>query len=235
VERLTEATSSATIHAIPDISTLHSGSEAVTARAFADVAEAVPRVGRILDLTLRHHIEAVRRYFEAAGAGVNSQSAFELGVGFVDLSGYTSTSLTVGLPELGTLVGDFEARVTDVISEQGGRLVKFVGDAVLFVSHDPDTLARMAVAIVQSDDRDGALSARGALTHGLVLARDGDYFGPSVNLAARLVSVAPERGILVDEALRALLDPERWTFVDQPAVDLKGIDQPVAAALLLRR
>lgn len=230
VERLTEALSSAAIRAFPNISTSFSGSEAATAAAWTEVAEFVPRLGRLLDLTSRHQIESVRRYFETAGAATQTETSFVLGVGFADLSGYTSTTLLLELSDLGALIADFEARATEAVADFGGRVVKFVGDAVLFVCNDPDDLVRIGQALVAPDVEEGAtLRARAGLARGLVLARDGDYFGPTVNLAARLVDGTGPGTVVLDEGLRASLDPDRWVLVTEEPRSLKGIDEPVVA------
>ena len=229
LERLTEATSAAVIREHPDISTLHSGSEATTARTWSAIAATVPRGGRLLDLASRHQIEAVRRYFEQAGAGEATAGTFVLGIGFADLSGYTAASHLLELQDIGGLVADFEARATDIVADHGGRIVKFVGDAVLFVSNDPDELVAIASVLVEPSGGDGPLQARAGLARGPVLARDGDYFGPTVNLAARLVDVAGPGSVLVDEGLRASLDPDRWEIVTDEPVRLRGFDQPVTA------
>jgi hypothetical protein len=101
-----------------------------------------------MDLSLRHHVEGVRRYFETAGAGLATQGSFNIGVGFADLSGYTAASLVLDLREIAGIVTEFEDRATEAITAGGGRVVKFVGDAVLYVCPDPDALLEISTAIV---------------------------------------------------------------------------------------
>jgi class 3 adenylate cyclase len=233
VERLTEAISAAVIREHPDISTLHSGSEATTARTWGQIAGTVPRGGRLLDLALRHQVEAVRRYFERAGAGQTNAASFVLGVGFADLSGYTEASLLLDLQDLAGVIAAYEVRATDAIAEHGGRLVKFVGDAVLFVCDDPDALVSIAHQLVTATATGDPLQARAGLARGPVLARDGDYFGPAVNLAARLVDVAPASTVLLDEGLRSAVDPSRWELAAEAPLQVRGIDAPVHAFRLL--
>ena len=228
LERVTEAISAAAISAAPAISTLNSGSEVVTARVYAEMASLVPPTGRLLDLTLRHHIDAVRALFEASGAGVDGRTWLRLGVGFADLSGFTSTTLALDLDELGAMVVAFESRAAEVVARHGGRVVKFVGDAALFVSTEPEALVEMAMALVADDGSPASLPARVGLTYGTVLARDGDFFGPVVNLAARLVDVAGQHEVVVDDELRAALDPARWATEALPPTSLRGIPDPVA-------
>lgn len=233
VERMVEALSTAVISEVPDISVLHSGSEARTAQAWGDTAKLVPQLGRMLDLVQRHHIEAVRRYLEAAGAGESTQASFRVGVGFADLSGYTSASLQLSLSELAEIIGEFEQGAAEEIASRGGRVVKFVGDAVLFVCHEPDTLLEIADAIVGPAGGDGPkLTARAGVAYGWVLARDGDYFGPVVNLAARLVDITPPGRIVLSEELAMAVDGARWHFEPQGPLELRGIAEPVTTYLL---
>ena len=226
LERVTEAMSAAAVGAAPGISTLNSGSEVVTAQVYAEMSTLVPTTGRMLDLTLRHHIDAVRVLFEASGAGDGGRTWLRLGVGFADLSGFTSTTLALDLDELGAMVVAFESRAAEVVGRHGGRVVKFVGDAALFVSSDPHALVEIAMALVEQDGSPSALPTRVGLAFGTVLARDGDYFGPVVNLAARLVDVAGQHEVVGDQGLCEALGA-RWPVEALPPAELRGIPEPV--------
>lgn len=233
VERFTEATSAAVINEKPGISTLATGSEAATAQVWNEIATFVPRLGRLMDLAFRHHIDRVRGYFEQAGVGTTAQASLQLGIGFADLSGYTAASQHLDLRELGGMVSEFEDRAAELISAHGGRVVKFVGDAVLFVCLDADALVEIALGIAAPPTPSaGGLAARAGLAHGWVLARDGDYFGPAVNLASRLADVTPPGRVLLDEAMAEAVDRDRWSLEEQPAATLRGIDDPVRTFLL---
>jgi class 3 adenylate cyclase len=195
----------------------------------------VPSIGRLLDLALRHHIDGVRQHFEAALTGVSDRPWLRLGVGFADLSGFTSTTLSLDLDQLDAMVTAFERRVVEVVAAHGGRVVKFVGDAALFVCSDPDALAEAGLALVHADDADGALPVRAGMAYGTVLARDGDYFGPTVNLAARLVDVADRHQVVIDEGLRdAVASSARWDAEALPPATLRGIPDPVVPYALRR-
>lgn len=233
VERVTEAMATAVILEWPDISVARSGSEETTARAWGKATALVPKLGHMLDLVLRHHVEGARRYLEDAGAGEGTPSSFQLAVGFADLSGYTSASLRLDLQELGAVIAAFEARATDIVTAHGGRVIKFVGDAVLWVCSDLDAHVDIARSIVEPADATGPrLQARAGLSHGWVLARDGDYFGPTVNLAARLVDITPPGRVTVADELGALLDRSRWALERQDPAQVRGIDEPVISFLL---
>jgi class 3 adenylate cyclase len=109
-----------------------------------------------------------------------------------------------------------------------GRVVKFIGDAVMWVSSKPERLVQAAVDLVDHPRaREAELQVRAGLSYGTVLAINGDYFGIPVNLAARLVAVAAPGQILAAPALYDKL-PD-WPAVAQGPLALKGFDDPVTA------
>ena len=90
------------------------------------------------------------------------------------------------------MLNGFSEAVTDVVRADGGRLVKFIGDEVMWVSSTPERLVQTAADLVEDPRTQAAgLQVRAGLGYGGVLAIGGDYFGNAVNLAARLV--APRR------------------------------------------
>lgn len=126
------------------------------------------------------------------------------------------------------LLTEFDAAVTDVVHADGGRLVKFIGDAVMWVSSSPERLVRAAVDLVDHPGaRAAELQVRAGLAYGTVLALNGDYFGNPVNLAARLVAAAAPGQILAAAQLRDML-PD-WPALAHGPLTLKGFDAPVMA------
>jgi adenylate cyclase len=159
----------------------------VTERA-AELRGSLPR---IVDTLFSHH------FVRLARPNVTGRRAeFEVrpaAVGFVDLVGYTSRAGRLRLQELGRSLAVFEARSADAVTKHGGRLVKFIGDGVMFTTADIATAARIALEIVSHPDSDATDvlgPVRGAVAAGDLLVREGDYFGPVVNLAARAAQVA---------------------------------------------
>ena len=133
-----------------------------------------------------------------------------LTIGFVDLVGYTAISQQLEPHELSALVQRFEHLAFDTVAEEGGRVVKTIGDEVMFVSGDVAAAARIARRLTDRSLDDALLPpARAGLAQGSVVTREGDYFGPVVNLASRLVEIAkPGSVIASDEVHRALVaDP----------------------------
>ena len=126
------------------------------------------------------------------------------------------------------LLNEFSATVTDVVHADGGRVVKFIGDEVMWVNTTPDLLVKAAVDLVDHPAaQEAGLQVRAGLGYGEVLAINGDYFGNVVNLAARLVAAAEPGQILATSAVRDEL-PE-WPAVVQEPLMLKGFDDPVTA------
>lgn len=118
-------------------------------------------------------------------------------VGFADLTGFTALTQVLTSEELATLLTDFGGSVADVVHADGGRVVKFIGDAVMWVSASGELLAKAATDLVDHPKaRKVGLQVRAGLSYGEVLAINGDYFGTPVNLAARLVDAAEPRQVL---------------------------------------
>jgi adenylate cyclase len=115
-----------------------------------------------------------------------------------------------------------------VVHADGGRVVKFIGDEVMWVSSTPDLLAKAAYDLVNHPKaRDEGLQVRAGLGFGQALAINGDYFGTTVNMAARLVAAAKPGQILASQSVRDEL-PD-WTATAMDRLTLKGFDHPVTA------
>src|SRR6185369_2593517 len=140
------------------------------------------------------------------------------------------TALTQQLTpaELSGLLSEFSATVTDVVHADGGRVVKFIGDEVMWVSATPELLAKAAVDLVDHPKaHEAQMQVRAGLDYGTVLAVGGDYFGNAVNLAARLVAAAAPGQILASTDVRDELTD--WPAIPLDPLILKGFDSPVMA------
>ncbi|MFC4032767.1 adenylate/guanylate cyclase domain-containing protein [Streptomyces polygonati] len=134
-----------------------------------------------------------------------------LAVGFADLVGFTRLTRRLEEEELGELVEAFETTAADQVAAYGGRLIKTLGDEVLFVADDPGTAAEIGMRLIETMTGDESMPAlRVGMAFGTVTTRMGDVFGTTVNLASRLTSIAPRDAVLVDgdfaEALGAAGD-----------------------------
>jgi adenylate cyclase len=155
-------------------------------------------------------------------------------VGFADLVSYTSLSRRMNEKTLAQLVQRFENKCAEIISVGGGRLVKTVGDEVLYIAETPAAGAEISLALAEAFTRDEILpEARVAMVWGRILSRLGDIYGPTVNLAARLTTLADPGTVLVDSMTAAALDQdERFVLIPQDVENVRGFGeiQPVTLA-----
>jgi class 3 adenylate cyclase len=226
VARLAEAVSSMIRTSAPRLWLGDTGDELATAQAYQQVAGFVPRVGAMIDAIHRHHLVSTRTFIEGVQRGPSA--GLVCGVGFVDLSGFTALTQTLTPAELSSTLADFGNGASDVVHAHGGRVVKFLGDAVMWVSSDPERLAKIALDLVDHPRaREEGIQVRAGLGYGEILAISGDYFGNAVNLAARLVAAAAPGQILSSAELYEQLPG--WPAVAQEPLQLKGFDAPVIA------
>ena len=224
--RLAEAESTMIRAGTPDIQMTHTHDELATAQAYRAVAEFVPRIGALIDIVHRHHLTSARTHFE--GVIRDTSASVVCGIGFADLSSFTALTQALTPAQLSELLNEFGATVADVVHADGGRVVKFIGDAVMWVCSSPERLAKAAVDLVDHPRaREEGLQVRAGLAYGTVLAINGDYFGIPVNLAARLVAAAAPGQVLVASELRDEL-PD-WPATPYGPLTLKGFDAPVTA------
>ncbi|GAA1146309.1 adenylate cyclase [Nesterenkonia lutea] len=169
--------------------------------------------------------------------GEENDSALPLAraVGFADLVSYTSLSRQMNERTLAHMVQHFESKCAEIISIGGGRLVKTVGDEVLYNAETPEAGAEIALALAESIAADGVLpEARVSVVWGRVLSRMGDIYGPTVNLAARLTSLADPGTILVDQVTAQTLETNPdYLLVPQPPRIVRGFGE-VQPNMLLR-
>ena len=197
------------------------------ARANAEANELALGLGASLGPVFRHHMHQAITRQRVIQQGVSRRELARLAIGFVDLVGSTELQADLDPAELGAQVSRFEARAFDVIAAGGGRLVKFIGDEIMVAATDPAAGVRILRDLVDAFTDDGT-QPRGGMVFGEVLFRHGDYYGPVVNLAARLVDAAIPGEALVDRSVvEALKDDDDLTFEPAGRRMLKGFDVPV--------
>jgi adenylate cyclase len=154
-------------------------------------------ISTVLAHLLRMHLDQAVAWSRQAHGRVHGRRLMApLAVGFVDLVGFTRRAGAMDAVELADLVARFEAMAHDVITDLGGRLVKLIGDEVMFVAVEASTGCDIALGLLDTFGDDPELTPRGGLAYGDVLARSGDFFGPTVNLAARLAEQAVPSEVL---------------------------------------
>ena len=156
--------------------------------------------------------------------GSNEASA-EVCVGFADLVGFTSQTQQLATSSLAEVVRRFESIAYDVIPTFGGRVVKMIGDEVMFVNDDVERSCRTALELARRYREDEELSdVRVGLARGPVLDLDGDVYGATVNLASRIVSVAYPGSVVISQELHEVVHgDETFTFTSLRTHYLKGI------------
>jgi adenylate cyclase len=179
----------------------------------------------------RRHLAAAVARVEALGANEEDLHTTQLTVGFADIVSFTALSNQLSEARIGDLVELFESRCADVVASQRGRVIKSIGDAVLFVNDDPIRAYDTAEGIINVIGRDSRMpDVRVGLASGSVVMRLGDVFGPPVNMAARLTAVARRNRIIVDAQTAALLPEDQFEARRLPARPVRGfgIVEPVA-------
>lgn len=175
----------------------------------------------LFDPLFRAHLAESVSASRRALAGHDSLATMPLSVGFVDLAGFTGRAGAASPAELLQLVSTFEAMAHDLVTTHGGRLVKLIGDEVMFSAVEPDAACAIALALTSQQ----GVPARGGLVHGEVVTSGGDLYGPVVNLAARITDQAIVGEVLVDAGLVEAA-PGRM-FEPAGRRSLKGFSEPV--------
>jgi adenylate cyclase len=188
-----------------------SGDSVVDADEFARSAGAsLPAMARLLEYVWRRHLQAATRRamlirLRSGEEGISPV----LAVGFADMVGFTMLSQHLGDRELAEVVSRFEEMAHDIVTALGGRVVKMIGDEAMFVVTGAVDAARIGLALAEAYAGDDLLSdVRVALAIGPVLVQDGDFYGPVVNLASRLVGIANPGTVLMADDLHRALEEE---------------------------
>ncbi|GAA1905813.1 adenylate/guanylate cyclase domain-containing protein [Streptomyces sodiiphilus] len=169
-----------------------------------------------------------RQLAAASGRVVQAQDDEEmvdrrLSVGFADLVGFTRLTRRLEEEELGELVEAFETTAADQVAAHGGRLIKTLGDEVLFAADDAGTAADIGLRLVETLRDDPMMpELRVGIAFGTVTTRMGDVFGNTVNLASRLTSIAPKDMVLVDTAMREELTEAGEAPASEKAADARA-------------
>jgi adenylate cyclase len=213
---------------------MESGSGATGSRATAALQLLDALNGPFEELLVyvwRRHLAAAVARVEALGADDADLHTTQLTVGFADIVQFPALTNRLDHNRIGDLVEIFESRCADVVAGQRGRVIKSLGDAVLFVNEDPIRAYDTAEGIISVIGRDQRMpDVRVGLSTGAVVTRLGDVFGPPVNLAARLTAVARRNRIIVDGATAERLPEDQFESRALPARPVRGFGlvEPVA-------
>jgi class 3 adenylate cyclase len=224
VARIADALSNATRVGVevPQIETGMPYSE--VARSYSTVArELLPVLWDAIGAIFRRHLVLVA-YQQWSTDDERAAVTVERAIGFVDLVGSTDVLRTLTVSEVAAAVNRFEQAVWGLVTESGGRVVKLIGDEAMFVVDEPATACRLALAMVERSTH----PVRVGLAVGPSVALNGDYYGPTVNLAARLVAVARPSMVLVSESVKDAVD-DGFSFAEIPTGSLRGFPDVTTA------
>jgi adenylate cyclase len=143
-------------------------------------------------------------------------------VGFADLVSSTAAVRGGSVRALGRMVREFEELVWDLVTGAGGRVVKLIGDEAMFVIEDRAAACDVALRLVDASPQ----RVRVGLAHGTVVALYGDYYGETVNLAARLVNAADPSSVVVSASVRDRAG-DGFSVEPLPERELKGFGETV--------
>jgi adenylate cyclase len=218
--------------------TVREGPDELARARLAEAATAAfTAVPDVLALLVLDAFERAQRRAEAArswlGSSPPADDQFEgpsevVALGFVDLVGSTAWAQTMSLRDQSLALSRFESAAWTSAVLAGGRVVKTIGDEVFFAAPTAEAACRIALEVCRAAAGDEILPpARGAVGIGLATPREGDYFGPLVNLLSRLVKAGAPGEVVVTEAAAADLRAEGWELRPLEPTALRGIDEPV--------
>lgn len=218
------------------------GAETRVVPSFETATETAHRMAELADRFEPLLVYAWRRHLSAAisrmlaDADPESYGLVKMrSVGFADLVNFTSLVRKMSERDLARLVHRFERLSSDVITAHGGRLIKTVGDEVLFTTVQAAPAAAIALDLIDTISQDDVLpEVRCGMARGPIVSSLGDVFGTTVNRASRLTAVAQAGTVLVDATMaRELATLSGFSLAGQRRRILRGVG-PVSPSLLRR-
>jgi adenylate cyclase len=183
----------------------------LSADSFVSMADVtIPAMAKLLEFVWRRQVAAgIQRNMMLRSHGLAPGQSPVLAVGFADMVGFTLLSQHLSDEELAAVVRRFEEISHDIVTSARGRVVKMIGDEVMFVVDGVADAACIGLDLADAYADDDLLSdVRVGLACGPVLLRDGDYFGPTVNLAHRIVNIANPGTVLMSDDFQTALQLE---------------------------
>lgn len=204
-------------------------------------AESTPLQEELLLTIYRRHQE--RRWTEYTVEGIETVLE-DMGLyrkpehppafAFVDLAGYTALTEQQGDRAGARAAADLAHMVDAVSGPRGGEPIKWLGDGVMLHFRDPGDAALAVLELVERAPTMG-LPAHAGVAAGSAVFQDGDYFGRTVNLAARIAARASEGQTLVSEEVVQLAEPSALSFRAFGSLELKGFSAPTPVFEAVRR
>ena len=159
----------------------------------------------------------LRRELISRSTGASAHQA----VAFADMVGFTTLSEELGALELSRLIETFEALAYDTVAALGGRVVKTIGDEVMFTSEQPSLVIDISEQLLSGCHERSLPELRIGAEFGVAVWYEGDLYGPAVNRAARMVAQASPGTVIASRVVADATPDRPWT--DLGTHDLKGI------------
>jgi adenylate cyclase len=212
-------------------------------RANLEATALVAPLMQAFDQLLRQHMLLAARpdnSFVSAGErgdleAFPNQEVQWLTVGFLDLVDSTGLAHELPFSQLGAVMSTFESETADTVVRHGGRVIKQIGDEIMFTAADPSVACAAALEVCETmADHPVLRGIHGGIAAGPVLIREGDCFGPVVNLASRLTKRAEANEVMVDTEVAAALDAHGGPLHAEPlgVVTVAGVPEPVPVCRL---
>ena len=201
------------------------------------VVDRFPHIANDLDMLARnaYRVAATRvmqRNSDAIPDQPNPEQAADglsapLTVGFADIVGFTWRTAQMEPSQFIKYIHEYETKTRYIVTRNGGRVVKMVGDAVLFLTESLESGIDIALQLADAEANAKAETPmRVGMAWGRVLQRFGDVFGTRVNLAARLAEIAEPNTVLVDKNTAAFLARNELYQLDvMPETRIQGLGE----------
>jgi adenylate cyclase len=155
---------------------------------------------------------------------------------FADLVGFTALAELEGDDRALAVALELQRRTQDVLTAHGGEQVKSIGDGLMLRCSRPSAAIQLGLRLVEAMDEPGLPPVRVGIHSGPALSNGGDWYGTTVNVAARLCSVAPPGRVLVSEATRSRAGTTcRVHFGERELHWLRNVSEPIPTHLVRRR
>ena len=148
-------------------------------------------------------------------------------IAFLDVTGYTALTEDRGDEAAATLAAGLATIVREAADAGGGQAVKWLGDGVMFHFANPGAAVLSALDLVERTERTMSVPTRVGINAGSVIVQEGDYFGRTVNIAARIADYAGPHEVLVSEETKQSAGTADVAFELVGDVFLKGVSAPV--------
>jgi adenylate cyclase len=192
-------------------------------------------------LQRRHREHSVLEYLVAVTEGFMEERGIRPrtsrqppAIAFLDLTGYTTLAEERGDEAAAELAAGLARIVQESAQAHYGRPVKWLGDGVMFHFADPSRAISGCLELVEQTEKAISVPARVGINAGPVIAQEGDYFGRTVNIAARIADYARPHEVLVSEQAKqsaGVADVEFELIGDVP---LKGVSRSVRLHKVVR-